>query len=163
MIQQSVGGLAVSVVIREPGFSPVALPSFRGPGYCLDPLHLAGRGGSGHGGPHQGCLRQDTHFLHILVSQSSATWPFMATGTLGHVVFLGESRKENVSWGALGFLIILDNCQGGCRHNKGREKINRMNGHCFWKGTQCFYMSIIFKVTLRIYNFNIWASQVAQW
>ena len=113
MIQQSVGGLAVSVVIREPGFSPVALPSFRGPGYCLDPLHLAGRGGSGHGGPHQGCSRQDTHFLHILVSQSSATWPPMATGTLGHVVFLGESREENASWRALGFLIILDNCQGG--------------------------------------------------
>ena len=49
----------------------MALPSFRGPGYSLDPLHLAGRGGSGRGGPHQGCSRPDSHFLHILVSQQN--------------------------------------------------------------------------------------------
>lgn len=100
------------------------------------------------------------HFLPYSTSQSSATWQFLAARTQGHVVFLGEPRKQrrNAYMGEYGFfchtlqlstwLQILSKEQQ--KKNQSTELMDFLNGN-----TEYLYMSIIFKVNLQIHNFNV--------
>lgn len=138
MVPYSIGGLAFSMVIREPGFRPKALPSPKAPGVHPAPsvsgwerrevsVEALTRGIRG-----QVCRQ---HTLRPIFP-CYATWLLVAVKTLRPVVFLGEPRQERRNT-CIGELWLSrshpDICQHGGRHGKGSagKKIDRITGCCF--------------------------------
>lgn len=136
------------MVIREPGFESVALPPFRAPGSSASGWERRGVSKLSWG-VLEVRPAGSTHFLPFSTAQSSATWPLLTARTLGHIVFLEESRKERRNTYSKEHWLSLwhpYHCHHGCRHDKGssRKKINRINGRCFWMGTQSVSVCLLF-------------------
>lgn len=166
LTQQDIGRLAFSIVrTKRTRLLPSGSATFQGfcgppPGLCIWPgeeavsMEALWRGVRG-----QTCRY---HMLSPLV-HCPELHPMAAPGCkdAGAWVFLGELRKERrltcigKHWA---FSVTPDNCQHGCRCDKrnSREKNPQNKWMLFLKGdAEYFYMSIIFKVILCIYNFNV--------
>lgn len=150
--------------MKELSFCPVIRPSPRGSGVHLKLLHPAGRGGTGIRRPSPGLLEVSPvgrrHFPPYSTCQSPAARLLWHASTQGHALSLGQPRERRRST-HIGerWLCPSHPHNGRCGCRCGERAVGK-NQQAEWmsflnENTDYFYVSILFKVILWAYNFDV--------